>query len=351
MFEFFRKYNKIVMVLLFLLIIPSFVLFGVDRYQGDAKGEKVARVDGHDITRPEWDAQHRNEVERIRSQMPSVDAALLDSDAARYATLERLVRDRVLAAAAAKASADAGGGAKPVIASTTPVATAAVKPTTAPLGDKQAEAAPTDIAAELKTGADVINRIETKAATADDTQPQLTQVREQQTEQQPAAATAGKAGTAATDFAAALKEAAPAAIAPTAAKAAQEIAKAATAVPTDKLSSRVGTQAWDQQLGQKIVFMAAGGEQSATMELNPPDLGPLQVVLSVNKDQATAAFSSAAPEVRQALEAALPRLKEMMSEAGIQLGSATVSAGMSDQNNGFNQIGRASCRERVLWYV
>jgi flagellar hook-length control protein FliK len=38
------------------------------------------------------------------------------------------------------------------------------------------------------------------------------------------------------------------------------------------------------------------------MELNPPDLGPLQVVLSVNKDQATAAFSSAAPEVRQALE-------------------------------------------------
>jgi hypothetical protein len=79
--------------------------------------------------------------------------------------------------------------------------------------------------------------------------------------------------------------------------------------------------------------MAAGGEQSATMELNPPDLGPLQVVLSVNKDQATAAFSSAAPEVRQALESALPKLKEMMSEAGIQLGSATVSAGMSDQNN------------------
>lgn len=103
MFEFFRKYNKIVMGFLFLLIIPSFVLFGVDRYQGDAKGEKVARVDGHDITRPEWDAQHRNEVERIRSQMPNVDPAMLDSDAARYATLERLVRDRVLAAAAANA--------------------------------------------------------------------------------------------------------------------------------------------------------------------------------------------------------------------------------------------------------
>jgi peptidyl-prolyl cis-trans isomerase D len=105
MFDSFRKYNKIVMVFLFLLIIPSFVLFGVDRYQqGNGSGEKVARVGGNDITRPEWDAQHRNEVDRIRQQAPNVDPALLDSDAARYATLERMVRDRVLSAAASKSN-------------------------------------------------------------------------------------------------------------------------------------------------------------------------------------------------------------------------------------------------------
>ena len=103
MFDFFRKYNKFMMVLLFLLIIPSFVLFGVERYSQDGgKGEKVAHVDGHDITRPEWDAQHRNEVDRIRQRAPNIDAAMLDSDAARYATLERMVRERVLAAAAYK---------------------------------------------------------------------------------------------------------------------------------------------------------------------------------------------------------------------------------------------------------
>lgn len=102
MFDFFRKYNKFVMVILFLLIIPSFVLFGVDRYQGDGKAEKVATVDGSGITKPEWDQQHRNEVDRIRQQNPSIDASLFDSDAARYSTLERMVRDRVLAAAAAK---------------------------------------------------------------------------------------------------------------------------------------------------------------------------------------------------------------------------------------------------------
>ena len=108
-------------------------------------------------------------------------------------------------------------------------------------------------------------------------------------------------------------------------------AAAAAAVPADKLAGRVGTPAWDQQLGQKVVWMAAGGDQSATLTLNPPDLGPLQVVLTVTNDQADAAFMSAQPEVRQALEAAMPRLREMMSEAGIAFGSATVSAGTPEQ--------------------
>ena len=110
-------------------------------------------------------------------------------------------------------------------------------------------------------------------------------------------------------------------------------AAAAVAVPADKLTGRVGTPAWDQQLGQKVVWMAAGGDQSATLTLNPPDLGPVQVVLTVTNDQADAAFMSAQPEVRQALEAAMPRLREMMSEAGIAFGNATVSAGTPEQQH------------------
>ncbi|RSZ34363.1 MULTISPECIES: SurA N-terminal domain-containing protein [unclassified Variovorax] len=104
MFDTFRKYNKVVMIFLFLLIIPSFVFFGVERYQGFGRDEKVARIEGHDITKPEWDQQHRIETDRIRQQSPNVDPTLLESDALRYATLERMLRDRVLAAAAAKAN-------------------------------------------------------------------------------------------------------------------------------------------------------------------------------------------------------------------------------------------------------
>lgn len=94
----------------------------------------------------------------------------------------------------------------------------------------------------------------------------------------------------------------------------------------DKLTPRVGTPAWDQALGQKITWMIGGAEQSASISLNPPDLGPLQVVLNVTNDQANATFIAAQPEVRLAIEAAMPKLREMMSDAGIQLGQANVSA-------------------------
>lgn len=112
----------------------------------------------------------------------------------------------------------------------------------------------------------------------------------------------------------------------------------------DKLTPAVGTPAWDQALGQKIVWMAQGGEQTASLTMNPPDLGPMQVVLSVSNNQATVDFMAAQPEVRQALEAALPRLRDMMGESGIQLGQANVSAGGQQQFAGFEGGGRSGGR-------
>jgi len=79
--------------------------------------------------------------------------------------------------------------------------------------------------------------------------------------------------------------------------------------------------------------MAAGAQQTASLTLNPPNLGPLQIVVQVTNDQATASFFSAQPEVRHALEAAFPRLREMMSDAGIQLGQASVSADTPQQHS------------------
>lgn len=101
MFEVIRKHTKVTMGLLFLLIVPSFVLFGLDGYNRSEQNTAiVARVDGQDISQAEWDMAHQNEVNRLRASMPTIDAKLLDSPEAKYATLERLVRDRVFAVAA-----------------------------------------------------------------------------------------------------------------------------------------------------------------------------------------------------------------------------------------------------------
>ena len=97
--------------------------------------------------------------------------------------------------------------------------------------------------------------------------------------------------------------------------------------PTGQLPARVGTPAWDNQVGQQVVWMAGAGEQTAELTLNPPDLGPMRIVLAVSDDKASIAFTSAQPEVRQALEAAMPRLRDMLGETGLSLGDATVSAG------------------------
>ena len=108
----------------------------------------------------------------------------------------------------------------------------------------------------------------------------------------------------------------------------------------DKISARVGTPAWDNQVAQKIVWMVAGEEQSASLTLNPPDLGPMQVVLSVTNDMASVTFTSAQPEVRQALEDAMPKLREMMSENGIALGNASVNDGAAGQQQADGQPAR-----------
>lgn len=112
MFDFVRTHNKIMQVLLFLLIFPSFVLVGIQGYNRyREKGDAVAKVDGHEILQGDWDAAHRQEVDRIRSQMPNVDPKLLDSPIAKYATLDRMVRDRVIAAAAEKSKLTASDAA------------------------------------------------------------------------------------------------------------------------------------------------------------------------------------------------------------------------------------------------
>lgn len=103
MFDFVRQHNRIMQFLLVLLIFPSFVLFGIEGYNRfHDKGAVVASINGQDITQADWDNAHRAQVERMRNAMPTADIKIFDTPEARQATLDRMVRDRVMQAAAEK---------------------------------------------------------------------------------------------------------------------------------------------------------------------------------------------------------------------------------------------------------
>lgn len=99
------------------------------------------------------------------------------------------------------------------------------------------------------------------------------------------------------------------------------------------IAASPGKSGWDQALSQKVVWMVGAGEQSATLNLNPPDLGPLQVVINVNNDKADTTFISQNVEVRKALEEGMSSLRDMMQQAGVELGQANVSTNSQAQQN------------------
>lgn len=93
-----------------------------------------------------------------------------------------------------------------------------------------------------------------------------------------------------------------------------------------QLATPVRDPAWPGEFSQKIVWMATQDRQNAQITLNPPQMGPIEISLSVKNDQASAVFVSANAEVREVIEAALPRLREMLAGVGVELGQANVSA-------------------------
>lgn len=94
----------------------------------------------------------------------------------------------------------------------------------------------------------------------------------------------------------------------------------------------LNSKVWPEQLGNKIVWLVKNDQQSAQININPPQLGPVQITLHLNGDQANAVFASPHAEVRHAIESALPQLRDMLAASGITLGDANVGANLSQQN-------------------
>lgn len=109
------------------------------------------------------------------------------------------------------------------------------------------------------------------------------------------------------------------------------------AAPMYELKSPIATQQWQAAFVQQMMMVVKDGVQHASFKLNPPELGVIEIKLAVLHDQASVQFISPHLQVREALESALPRLREQFQEQGMQLTQSDVSSqnhkGRQDQAN------------------
>lgn len=88
----------------------------------------------------------------------------------------------------------------------------------------------------------------------------------------------------------------------------------------------LGANGWGQELGNRVQWMVTQNIQAAELRINPPHLGPIEIRIAMDQDQANISFSAPHLITRDALEASIPRLRDMLNDNGLNLANVNVSA-------------------------
>ncbi len=99
---------------------------------------------------------------------------------------------------------------------------------------------------------------------------------------------------------------------------------ASSMAPTT-IATPVQEPAWASQLGERVVLMTNNSMQSAEIKLSPAELGPLRIQVQVDDGAANVTFHAQHPITREAIEQAMPRLREMLQDSGLNLNQANVA--------------------------
>ncbi|CAA0369906.1 Polar flagellar hook-length control protein FliK [Alteromonas alvinellae] len=97
-----------------------------------------------------------------------------------------------------------------------------------------------------------------------------------------------------------------------------------------------------QQLNEKIRWMVNARNTMAEIRLDPPELGSMQVRVNVAGDAASVSFVVQSQQAKEALADAMPKLRDMLSEQGIELGDAQVRKDNSSSNENGQQLAENS---------
>ncbi|MCA7012756.1 flagellar hook-length control protein FliK [Dickeya dadantii] len=107
---------------------------------------------------------------------------------------------------------------------------------------------------------------------------------------------------------------------------------------TSQINAPLGTQQWNDALGQQVVMFSRNGQQTAELKLHPEELGSLHIMLKIEDNQAQIHLVSGSSQVRSALESALPHLRSAMAESGINLGQSSVGSDASGWQQSQQQV-------------
>lgn len=108
------------------------------------------------------------------------------------------------------------------------------------------------------------------------------------------------------------------ALTPSASAPGQASAASAPQIAMD-VQPQLNSAAWSRVVSSRVVWMAREGVQQAELRLNPANLGSVDVRLNINNDQASVTFLAQNAATREALEQAMPRLRESLAENGLSL--------------------------------
>ena len=106
------------------------------------------------------------------------------------------------------------------------------------------------------------------------------------------------------------------------------------------ITEQLGRPEWGQGMGKQILWMVNQNLGRAEIRLNPANLGPMEVRIDLDNDQVSVAFTSRHAEVRDAVEQALPRLREMLEEKGLSLADTDISRhSFAEQRQAYGDTG------------
>jgi flagellar hook-length control protein FliK len=103
------------------------------------------------------------------------------------------------------------------------------------------------------------------------------------------------------------------------------------ALVNDAVSVPVGERGWDRALGERVLWLVGQQVQAAEVKLNPPHLGPVEVRVSLTGQDASVSFTVAHGATRDAIEQAIPRLRELFAQHQLQI--VNVDVGQRDASS------------------